>query len=285
MDLRRIVRIGGRVLRHPTREWRRAWFRLRHARAARHDLVCRRAGFRIAVPSDSVLAEPLYVGSGFEDDEAALVRRLARRGMRVLDVGANVGLYSVMLAVAVGPSGSVWSFEPFPPSAGYLKRNLALNGLTNVTVVEKAAADRSGTLELHVFPEGYDVYNSLGASVRPRENLRAVRRITVRATTLDGFADEAGIDAVDLVKVDVEGAEERVLVGAERLLSRSPRAAILTEFYAPSAEQCQCSTEGLIDTLRRWGFSMYAVQPGGRVVPWGAGERFGVYALFQRKAA
>jgi len=252
-----------RLVRDPRRELRRLYFRNRHARRAPHPIVCVHDGLKLNLSSGSVLAEPLYVGSGFEDRELRCMLSNAGPAMTVFDVGSNVGLYSILLGRAVGPSGRVWGFEPYSPVASYFKQNILANSLGNVTMVDKAVADKDGTADFNVFDEGQDVYNSLGAVERPAEGLRSTRRTEVPVTRLDTFAAEAGIGSIDLLKVDVEGAEEKVLRGARALLNQSKGVTILVEAYPPSAEQCGCSVPRMIEMMTDWGFSVFEISDEG----------------------
>ncbi|GIL14597.1 MAG: hypothetical protein BroJett038_33170 [Chloroflexota bacterium] len=209
------------------------------------------------VPSKSVLAEPLFVGNGFEEAELCALLRHAKNGIRIMDVGANIGLYTTTLAKTIGPGGRVWSFEPFPAIAAYLNKNIEANSLSNVTIVQSAVADAQGKAKFHVYPFGSDVYNSLGASYRPVENIRADSTIVVDVTTLDSFANINGIEKIDMLKIDVEGAEERVLRGAEQLLHRSDRLMVLAELGVDSARQCGCSVPRTIEMMANWGFGTF----------------------------
>jgi FkbM family methyltransferase len=215
--------------------------------------------------SDSVLAEPLSIGT-FEDAERRALQRLAEPGMIAFDIGANVGIYSVLLGKAVGPAGQVWSIEPFPRSAAYLRRNLTLNGLTDTRAIEGAVSDVNGESEFHVFPDGSDVYNSLGATKRPVEGIQAVSRLRVPTFTLDAFCAQRAIPKVDLIKLDVEGAEDRVLAGAEGVLKNSPHPVILTEMYDPSLAQCGSSRSGMMSRMLEWGFGLFTIGRHGELV-------------------
>ena len=286
-DILRMIRSflshGKRLVLHPQQEIKRFWFELYHRRRPPHDVICYGKDYSLKLRSDSVLAESLFIGGAFEENEIRFFRDVVKPGMTVFDVGANVGLYSVISGNAVGQSGRVWSFEPFPPIAMYLRENVCLNDLINVTVVEKAVSDLMGTFDFHVFPEGCDVYNSLGAKERPEEKLHAVEKILVEVTTIDAFAGEAGIEKIDILKIDVEGAEERVLKGAEQLIRRSPNVQIVIEIYEPSAQQCGCSSQRLIEMLEGWGFSMFEIGPGCVPICCSAEDFSGVYALFKRE--
>lgn len=257
MKLRRPLKAVRQFLRHPAAEARRACFQWFHRSRRPHDLICRVGGSRIKLRSNSVLAEPLFVGRGFEEEELRLVRRLVRPGMTAFDVGANVGLYAVLLGKAVGPAGRVFAFEPFAQTAGYLRQNLRLNGLENVQVAEVALGEREGVADFHVFPDGCDVYNSLGAARRPVERIEAELVVRVPVTTIDDFVRAAGIGRVDAIKVDVEGAEEKVIRGAAETLRANPHAVLLSELYEPSAAQCGCSTARLVSFLEQLGFHLH----------------------------
>lgn len=283
MRLRKLLSSTKRIVLHPLCECRRLWFRLFHAHAEPHDIICRTKYFPLKLQSNSALAEPLFIGRGFEESEIELMRFLTKPGMQVIDVGANVGFYTILLGKFVGPTGHVWSFEPFPPAVNYIKQNVELNLLSNITIVEKAVAEKTGMLDFNVFPEGCDVYNSLGATNRPEEKLQAVRKISVAVTSIDDIADDIGIKKIDLIKIDVEGAEERVLRGAKNIIRFSPNVQIVVEIYEPSAEQCGCSSERLIEMLRSWGFSMYKIGIGGSLHRCSVEDFSGVYALFKRQ--
>jgi FkbM family methyltransferase len=228
-----------------------------------------------------LLAEPLYTGAGFEESQLRILTKMTRPGMTVIDVGANVGLYTLSLARAVGPHGRVLSLEPFPPIATLLRENVALNRLPWVTVVEKAASDRVGTTNFFVFPEGSDVYNSLGAKHRV-EGVDATMTMQVLTTTLDECAKEAGFTSVNTMKVDVEGSEERVVRGAETLIRNSPDITVLVEAYEPSATQCGCSVRRMFEMLLDWGLNLHRIDSRGGVVAERPSSFEGTYAIFRR---
>lgn len=137
----------------------------------------------------------------------------------VLDVGANTGLYSLLMASV--PDVTVHAFEAFPPVAAMLRRNLAQNRLPGqVLLTEAAVSDGVGTIDLHVpLPTEGAVETSCSVDASFKGESGEV--LTVPTTTLDAWWDEHGRPAVTTVKVDVEGAEQRVLAGARQLLARA----------------------------------------------------------------
>ncbi len=141
----------------------------------------------------------------YEAREAALFARHVARGDTVLDLGAHVGYYTLLAGTLAGPEGRVIAFEPLPRNCFYLRRHVELNRLRNVTVHEAAVGERRG----YVF---FDPGPGAGRGrVEPGGPLR------VRMVSLDDFVREQRI-LPRVIKIDVEGAETRVLAGAEQLL-------------------------------------------------------------------
>ncbi len=140
-----------------------------------------------------------------------------KAGETVVDVGANIGVFSMWSAHLVGSTGRVLAVEPNPLAAEYASRNLI--DQSNVTVVQAACGSEAATATLS-FPPGRLSVGSL--YLRPDRT----ESVVVDVRPLDAVLDEAGQDAVDFLKVDVEGHELEVLAGAKDTLSRTRRAAL-----------------------------------------------------------
>jgi FkbM family methyltransferase len=128
------------------------------------------------------------------------------------DVGANVGFLTLVGARAVGKTGRVYSFEPLRDNLVALKYNVGLNRLSQVAIVEAAVADKSGSSE---FAVGTSTTGRLATSDTGAEN----RHLTVRTVSLDDAVAEMALRPPDVVKIDVEGAESRVLSGMASVIS------------------------------------------------------------------
>jgi FkbM family methyltransferase len=153
------------------------------------------------------------LGGGFERVELEEASQLARPATTAIDVGANVGLHTVVLARAVGPGGKVLAFEPEPSNLSRLRDNVRRNGLNNVEIHPFALADRAGAAVLHLASDG--LYHSIGAIYEGGIG----RDIRVPTQTLDAVWKSAGCPMVSFVKIDTEGTELIVLQGAELLLA------------------------------------------------------------------
>jgi FkbM family methyltransferase len=136
----------------------------------------------------------------YEPEQTRLFAETIRPGDTVLDVGAHVGYYTVLSAVLVGPSGAVWSFEPNPVNAGFLRRHAEINGLRQVRVTQAAVADAEGTAR-------FDFGTGSGTG-----HLSSDGAIEVRTLRLDDVCAANSI-VPRAVKIDVEGAEAAVLEG------------------------------------------------------------------------
>jgi FkbM family methyltransferase len=164
----------------------------------------------------------------YEPAEVALFTSLVHAGATVFDVGAHVGYYTLLAARLVGATGHVVAFEPNPRNLGYLRRHVLLNECANVRVIAAAVADVVGRA---TFQEG--VSGAEGA-------LAAGGTIDVEVVALDAIAyGTSGIAPPSLLKIDVEGAEQRVLLGAERLLAEGKPDILLSTHGRENYVGCQ----------------------------------------------
>lgn len=142
----------------------------------------------------------------------------ARDGL-FFDIGANAGLYS-LLSKSVCPKRSVHAFEPFPPVRDILKRNIALNKFAaDIVLVDAAVSDATGTAEFFIPTQEHGLMEtsaSLSSSFRSKHS----EIFAVKTVKLDDYCQQVGRDPVTVMKVDVEGAEDRVLSGATDLMAR-----------------------------------------------------------------
>ncbi|MGE5802056.1 MAG: FkbM family methyltransferase [Gemmatimonadota bacterium] len=143
----------------------------------------------------------------------------------VFDIGANIGYYTLLASQQVGPSGRVLAFEPLVRNLAYLHRHCVLNHAHNVTIVPVACAEESS---IERFAVGADCATGHLSS----ESTGHRGTLIVATTAVDDVVSETGLTP-DVMKVDVEGAEERVLLGAAKTLSRA-RPVLLLSTHSPS---------------------------------------------------
>ncbi len=224
----------------------------------KQDLICEIDDIKLKVSSKSVLAKPLLIKAGFEEAERKIIKGFVKPGMIVFDIGANIGLYTTIMAKQAKDEGHVFSFEPYSSTGDYLKYNVSLNELNNVTVEEIALTDTDGRQDFFIFPEGEDVYNSLGAQKRDVEKTKAEKKIQVQVSKLDSYCKKNKIEKIDFIKLDVEGAEEKVFEGGREVF-KAMNPIIITEIYENSAIQCGCSGIRMLKNFSQIGYCIYSI--------------------------
>jgi FkbM family methyltransferase len=161
----------------------------------------------------------------FDAGKILFLKTFLKSGMTFVDVGANKGDFSLMASQLVGDGGTVLAFEPEPENHECLRKSIELNGYNNIRLFRVALAERNGTATLHLGVKSG--YHTLVAGELPHEQ----GAIAVETRTLDSILDELGIASLDMMKIDVEGAELQVLEGASRALRKSSSMAILLDIH------------------------------------------------------
>ncbi len=172
-------------------------------------------------------------------EERALLAKIVRPGMTVLDVGANIGVYTRFLAELTGLTGRVIAFEPEPRNFALLERAVA--DLPQVTAVHAAVAERSGTLRLYVADD-------LNVDHHTYDDGEGRRGVNVPSAAIDDYVKPG--ERVDVIKMDIQGAELAALRGAERVLTENYEIRVVLEFWPYGLERAGTSAEQLLQHLR-----------------------------------
>ncbi|MEP0843649.1 MAG: FkbM family methyltransferase [Phycisphaerae bacterium] len=198
----------------------------------------------------------VYFWGVWQPSIESLLRRFLRAGDVFIDVGANVGYFSLVASRLVGPAGRVVGFEPSPRTFEVCRSNIARNNCTNVSLYPVALADRAGELEL-TEPAG----GSGLATLRPLDGTPSavVARHKVRTVALDECLSPWEADRVRLVKIDVEGAEMLVLRGMTRLLARGADLHVICEVTDSFLRQTGASAAELHAFMREQGFEAFRI--------------------------
>jgi FkbM family methyltransferase len=199
--------------------------------------------------------------NNYESEMQEALRTYVRPGMIALDIGANTGYVTLLLADLVGETGKVFSFEPYAPNFKLLERNVRANGLSQVEVFCLALSDVTGSARLYLSTWN-DGGHSFGDLIDETSVPGASSQVLVKTTTLDEFLEEREIPRIDVLKIDVEGAETLVFAGARRLLSRTDAPAILCEVYSVNQARFQKSEKDLRAMLYEFGYRSYFIRKG-----------------------
>jgi FkbM family methyltransferase len=220
--------------RHPVKYlWRRLRFPIHWMLRPRKKLIVPfYGGLRCSLAPSSV-SLGIYIHRG--PSNGAVARDfidVLRPGMVAFDCGAHIGEYTLLFSSLVGPSGHVHSFDPDPRIFAYLQENIRLNNLANVTLNNVALSDHDGhamlVLQADATTSFLEEPGNLAPGVNPAvpfvdhaasATLTRVGKMSVDVLTLDSYVRTRRIARVDALKLNVEGAAERVLAGGRRLLS------------------------------------------------------------------
>lgn len=253
--IKRLDRADLPLLRRVPSRWKRGlvatFFRLAAPLAARGT-----RGPRLSAPSNRHYLEVL--AGRHEPEVLALLQRELAPGMTVLDVGANIGYFTIHMARLVGPGGRVWALEPSPDNLVHLLANVARHGEGRVQVLATAAGRERRTAALQLREDsrrtalGTGSGGTLEVPVIPLDEL------------FGGPRAEAGIH---LVKIDTEGADLEVLQGMEGLLRDHPRLRLVVEWHPERLQLAGQDPDALPDFLLRHGFEVFTMAPDGSRTP------------------
>jgi FkbM family methyltransferase len=208
-------------------------------------------GVRIVVPDSLGLMTPyvLVEQNDWFEDEIKFVRRLLQPGDRVIDVGANMGVYALSMAKAIGPRGRLWAYEPASGTAALLAQSISANGFGHVVLEQAALSSAAGKLLLRV-NENSEL-NSLLHDGQPTSGTEAVP-----VTTLDEQREAFGWSSIEFVKVDAEGEECDILRGGKRFFAElSP----LVQYEIRAGEFMNLE---LVQQFAALGYRSYRLVPG-----------------------
>jgi FkbM family methyltransferase len=209
---------------------------------------------------DMLIAPNLLVRNEWEADESALFRKLVRPGMTFVDVGANIGYYTLLAGRLLGPAGKAFAFEPDPHNFELLRRNVIVNAMQGyIETIPKAVYRRAE--KLRFFARKYYPGNSSMAAL-PQSTLDflydEIEEMEVDAVSLDEFFP--GNARIDVVKVDVEGAEPGVFAGMRDMLKRNRSVVVLCEWCPGQMTQAGNDPEELLKELRDQGLTPRCVE-------------------------
>jgi len=170
----------------------------------------------------------------------------------VVDLGANLGYYTLLAARLVGPRGKVYAFEPEPINYGLLLKNIELNGYDNVVAMQKAASNVTGKARLFL-----DDKDTGAHTIYQPDNTREF--IEVESVTLDEFFRDKK-HPVNVIKMDIEGAEMAAFSGMDKLIKENENLKIFVEFYLPGITRSGGSAQEFICRLwEDYRFSILAI--------------------------
>lgn len=198
-----------------------------------------------------------------EEATTELFKRIVKEGDIFIDLGANIGYFSLLASKIVGEQGKVYSFEPEPRNFKYLCTNIELNSYKNIIPVNKAVSDKTGKTKLFIcsYDTGHHTINQYNGIKVQNPNKIGGKEISIEieTTTLDEFLDKKE-DFVNIIKMDIEGAEMLALKGMDRIIKQSKDLKIIIEFFPLFIEKMGCSPKEFVTKLKEYyNFSIFII--------------------------
>lgn len=171
---------------------------------------------KLTISQDSEISRCIYIEGVYEPNQFYFLSKFLKKGMTFIDIGANIGLYSLFASKLVGEKGRVFAIEPSSRELNKLRQNLKLNKPSNIKFLRTALSDSNSVKKLNIAVSPYDGHNSFGQF--GYETTKTDHMEEVITKTLDKLIQEARIKRIDAIKIDVEGAEESILKGGSQTL-------------------------------------------------------------------
>jgi FkbM family methyltransferase len=229
---------------------------LRNAVLLNRPLTVSFNGISVSLVPRGAVAADLWARLRSEKHEVSFILSVLEPGMIFFDVGTNAGVFAISAAKKIGGNG-VFAFEPCSSTCELLKRNLQLNHLADVNVVQMALGESVGEGMLQINAPGKDGLNTLGQATHPGS--KVVGQESVRITTVDVFMKDNKIPRVDVMKVDIEGAELMMFRGARELLERPDAPIILYEGFGFLTRGFGYHPVEILWFLESCGYSLFAL--------------------------
>jgi len=214
-------------------------------------------GTPIIVPRNDLVGSEIYRNGCYEPETVNIFNQIIKPGMVFLDIGTHVGQYTLLASKLVGPDGAVHSFEPDPDTFAHLALNVSMNNLQNVHPVQAALSGKNGWADFYLSSSGYMGTNSLRT---PSYHSGEVCK--VRTITLDSYIKENNIAKIDVMKLDVEGAEIDILQSSLNIL-KDMKPLLVVEFNKVADMRFDHSAHGLKDLLTSLGYEILRIDNDG----------------------
>ena len=194
----------------------------------------------------------LSINPIYGESDTEFVKKVIKKNDIVLDIGANIGYYSLIFAKLVGDSGKVFSFEPESENFKILKKNIEVNGYNNVILEQKIVSNADGKSTLYV--------SEKAGSHRIYKPDNYVESLEIESISMDSYIEKNNIKKINFIKIDVEGAELNVLQGIQKILDSNKHIILFTEFSPNQIKSCGLKPVDMINFLTNNKFKIYFTQ-------------------------
>jgi FkbM family methyltransferase len=215
-------------------------------------------GLQVRLYPGNETCRSLFVTGRYEPNEICLLARILKPGMVVIDAGANLGLYALLASGRVGAGGKVLAIEPSSRELEMLRKNIELNDLTNIKAVQLALSDQTSEGDLLVAAPRHSGHNTLGAFIY---GTALDHRERVKLERLDDIVRREELARVDLIKMDIEGAEYAALRGGLETLKKF-HPVLLLELCERALQQQGGNAREVVSMLKQLAYRIYGFDRG-----------------------
>jgi FkbM family methyltransferase len=246
--------LSGLGLRYKYPFLNKIYLGLNSKRAPGHTEILGLSFFLDSNDSMNLVADGMY-----EPGVTYLIRSVLTPGDKAIDIGANIGYYTCIMGTLVGSDGRVYAFEPDPESFRLLQVNVHSNRLSNVELIKKAVSDKNGTALLF-----RDKFGNLDHRMFRDDTNRV--SVDVDSIRLDDYFETLEIN-IDLIKMDIQGAEGLALTGMQALLMRNRPLGLITEFWPDGLDASGYGSSKYLKQLAKIGFDFNMIEEDGSYSP------------------
>ena len=189
----------------------------------------------------------------YEPNQTEIVKKYVHEGDIVIDIGAHVGYYTLLMAQLVGENGKVYSFEPDPVNFQLLKKSVEINGYKNVVLIQKAVSNITNKVKLFLGDNDSAINRIYDAKLGD-----AKESIDVESVTIDEYFKEND-ELINFIKIDSEGSEAKIMNGMKQFLSRNQELVMMTEFFPFLIKKSGDEPNQYLKSLEKSGFSLYNI--------------------------
>ncbi len=194
----------------------------------------------------------LSINPIYGESDTEFVKKIIKKNDIVLDIGANIGYYTLIFAKLVGNSGKVFSFEPESKNFKILKKNVEINGYNNVILEQKIVSNTNGISTLYI--------SEKAGSHRIYKSDNFVESLEIKSISMDSYIEKNNLKKINFIKIDVEGAELNVLQGIQKILDSNKHIILFTEFSPNQIKSCGLEPTDMINFLTNNKFKIYFTQ-------------------------
>lgn len=188
----------------------------------------------------------------YEPLETKYVKNIIKTGFSVLDIGANIGYYTLIFSKLVGSKGTVFAFEPEQKICNILEKNVKINNYENVVIENLALSNQVGKTSLYISPAGGSTIFPLDGENRPKKE--------IIKTTLDNYFENLKQIPISFIKMDAEGSELAILQGMELLFKNNKKLKMLIEFNPELIKKSGAKPRNLLEFLVKQNFKIFFTQ-------------------------